>query len=305
MVESISFNKPKSNADEESQLERIQNMWLQHKHILEKYVNSVHWVNNDNFYEQLAPSATLLEYSIQQMEKVVGVSKLTTPKENTIEVIEDNLSTIEMGYSKYKNLSEVVKKFSLNYHKENIFQQNIQNGAIQAIAISKERQNVLNEGLELALPTGSEIARMSLIVTPILLELRHINQKKIAVHLSESLNVDSSNDLNGECDFIITANNTTDFVKAPILTLVEGKKNGISEGLAQCIAQMIGAKTFNQQEKESIETIYGCVTTGTDWQFLKLEDKKLTVDNQIYHLNELEVLLGILQYIVGLYLEKS
>lgn len=297
MKEFITLNNPNANLDEKSRLEKIQEMWLQHKQILDRYVDGVHWVNNDNFYEQLAPATTLLEYSIQQMEKIIGEREAATSKTAPIEVIEENL--IEIGYSKYKNLSEVVKKFSLDYQKENIFQKNIQDNEIQKVAISQERQNTLNEGLELALPTGSEIARMSLIVTPILLELRNINQKKIAVHLSESLHVDSSNDLNGECDFIITANSTTDFVKAPILTLVEGKKNGVSEGLAQCIAQMIGAKTFNQQEKESIKVIYGCVTTGTDWQFLKLEDKTITVDNQIYYLKELETLMGILQFIVS------
>lgn len=41
-------------------------------------------------------------------------------------------------------------------------------------------------------------------------------------------------------------------------------------------------------------TDYGCVTTGEDWQFLKLEQNIITFDNKRYYINEVEKILGVL-----------
>ncbi len=87
-------------------------------------------------------------------------------------------------------------------------------------------------------------------------------------------------------------------MQAPIVSLVEAKKSDIKSGLGQCIAQMLGAQRCNQIEGNEIATIYGCVTTGEDWQFLSLQDTSISVDNQRYYINELEKVLGIFQQIV-------
>jgi hypothetical protein len=75
----------------------------------------------------------------------------------------------------------------------------------------------------------------------------------------------------------------------------------IDLGLEQCAAQMLGARVYNQKHKNPIETIYGCVTTGTEWQFLLLENNIFWVDTNRYYLNNLPQLLGILQTIVDFY----
>ncbi len=36
---------------------------------------------------------------------------------------------------------------------------------------------------------------------------------------------------------------------------------------------MVAAQLFNAQEGLTIDTIFGCVTTGKTWQFLKLIEK--------------------------------
>jgi hypothetical protein len=38
--------------------------------------------------------------------------------------------------------------------------------------------------------------------------------------------------------------------------------------MGQCIAEMVAAQIFNQQSGNNIETIYGVVTSGTNWRFL-------------------------------------
>jgi hypothetical protein len=57
---------------------------------------------------------------------------------------------------------------------------------------------------------------------------------------------------------------------------------------------MIAAQLFNQRNGEAIASIYGAVTTGTDWKFLKLTDKTIWIDKRDYFINEVGRILGIL-----------
>jgi hypothetical protein len=57
---------------------------------------------------------------------------------------------------------------------------------------------------------------------------------------------------------------------------------------------MVAAKLFNQRNGDVIESIYGAVTTGTDWKFLKLTDKTIWIDKRDYFINEVSQILGIL-----------
>ena len=72
------------------------------------------------------------------------------------------------------------------------------------------------------------------------------------------------------------------------------KKEDIIGELGQCIAAMVGAQRFNQQEQNSLETIYGAVTSGTAWRFLKLEQTTAFVDRVEYYINQVGKILGIL-----------
>lgn len=63
------------------------------------------------------------------------------------------------------------------------------------------------------------------------------------------------------------------------------------------MAEMIAAQLFNQQEEKEIKTIYGCVTTGSVWRFLKLEAKTIYIDDKQYFIESLEIVLGILVHI--------
>lgn len=107
--------------------------------------------------------------------------------------------------------------------------------------------------------------------------------------------------LKGECDFILSKGPISSSIEAPIFSLVEAKRNDIKEGLGQCIAQMLGAKIFNQEEGNNVDVIYGCVTTGEDWQFLKLEADMIFMDFKRYYINELPKIIWIFQYIVNKY----
>jgi hypothetical protein len=72
----------------------------------------------------------------------------------------------------------------------------------------------------------------------------------------------------------------------------------IMVSVAVCIAEMIAAQRFNEGRSQSIDTIYGTVTTGNIWTFLKLEGKQVTIDLNDYFLLPVERLLGILAWMM-------
>jgi hypothetical protein len=80
--------------------------------------------------------------------------------------------------------------------------------------------------------------------------------------------------------------------------LLKQKKDSIKSGWGQCIAEMIAAQRFNEGSVQEINTIYGTVTTGNIWTFLKLEGKTVTIDLNDYLLLPVERLLGILAWMM-------
>lgn len=197
-----------------------------------------------------------------------------------------------MAYSKF-TLPEIVEKFSLSIKREIIFDE------IKPIKISDFLKESLFRGYGIALPNGSEKARSELLVSPFLVELKQINNSSISVFSGENLDVDKKRGLNGECDFILSSNDNQLFIDAPIFTIVEAKKNDIGESFGQCVAQMMGAKLFNENHKKNIDTIFGCVTTGDRWHFLQLKGTLVSITPKDIMLegNE-DLILGTLQKIV-------
>jgi hypothetical protein len=64
---------------------------------------------------------------------------------------------------------------------------------------------------------------------------------------------------------------------------------------------MVAAQVFNRREEQGIDTIYGVVTTGEIWKFLKLREDTVSIDlTDYYILPNLEKILGILIMGLGL-----
>ena len=175
---------------------------------------------------------------------------------------------------------------------------------VTPVAVPPWLHETLAKGMPMAL--GSEKARSEFIIAPILLTLRDLNQNRIAIYSGQRLEGDPNVGLVGECDFLITSTQPLPIIQAPIISVVEAKKNDIESGLGQCAAQMLGAQRFNQRDRtSSITTIYGCVTTGEVWQILKLTETTLVLDTERYYINTMEVILGVFQEIIRFYLLPS
>ena len=156
----------------------------------------------------------------------------------------------------------------------------------------------LEESLPLAVATGSEKARSELIISPILVELRKILNRKVSLFSGEDFSVDASVGLTGVCDFLISRSQEQLTIEAPAVVIIEAKKADLNSGIGQCIAEMVAAQKFNAENNQPIATIYGSVTSGTAWRFLKLEEQTVTVDLRDYPLPPTEVILGILVWMV-------
>jgi hypothetical protein len=140
----------------------------------------------------------------------------------------------------------------------------------------------------------SEKSRSEFIVAPVLLTCQEMCQSKCCLYSGIRLDVEPDKGLKGECDFILAKAPPTPALRAPVLVVVEAKKNDIEEGLAQCAAQMVAARLYNERHKEAVSEMFGCVTTGEAWQFLRLREQELVVDADRYYLTDVSAVLGIL-----------
>lgn len=65
-------------------------------------------------------------------------------------------------------------------------------------------------------------------------------------------------------------------------------------GLGQCVAEMYAAALFNQREGIQLPAIYGAVTTGNAWKFLKLEENTIYIDVQDYYISAADKIVAIM-----------
>ena len=194
-----------------------------------------------------------------------------------------------MAYSDFTTLTKVREAFGLTIEESiNLFTD------IPEVLPSSYLQTTLNENVFFATAINTGKARAELIITPVLLEVRRILNFKIGFFSGSEFNVDLPAGLSGYCDYILTASKESYEIRTPVVTLAEAKNESIKSDLGQCIAQMVAAQLFNQRNGEAIESIYGAVTTGTDWKFLKLTDKTVWIDKRDYFINEVSQILGIL-----------
>ena len=154
----------------------------------------------------------------------------------------------------------------------------------------------LARGRELALV--SEKARSEFIVAPVLLGVRELSGGRISILSGQRLDVDADRRLVGECDFILALSEPLPRLRAPLVTIVEAKKNDIDAGLGQCIAQMVAAQIFNERAGRT-GVVYGCVTTGEDWQFLRLNGQTVLIDTTRRYINDVGSILAAFLSMAG------
>ncbi len=192
-----------------------------------------------------------------------------------------------MAYSDFK-LKELIKQFSLILKDKNdLFAE------VSPVQPTEYLEFTLKYNLPVAGEINTEKARSEMIIAPILLEVRRRVGDRISLFSGRDFNVDPERGLNGACDFLLGISDSQLVINAPVVAIVEAKKEDIIGGLGQCVAEMIAAQLFNEQEGNQVTNIYGVVTSGTAWRFVKLAGKTVSVDVVEYYITNLEKILGI------------
>ena len=196
-----------------------------------------------------------------------------------------------MAYSDFTK-ERLEKEFSINFKRNQLFNE----------VLPVQPSETLTSFLEISrqFPLYTEKAKSEAIIFPIMTDLKKNNMTLISIFSGERMEAQAEKGLTGECDYIITGDPELLSVQAPIISIIEAKKDSADVGLAKCTAQLIGARTIHEQHGKNI-VIYGCITNSEDWQFIKLENSTLYVDTRRYYIVELPMILGVFQRIIDEY----
>ncbi len=197
-----------------------------------------------------------------------------------------------MAYNAF-TLNDVKRQFGLEIHEEDhLFQD------AQVVPVSPWLQETLREFAPLALAMSTEKARSEMIIAPILLEARRQKHETISLFSGMEFSVDAAQGLVGFCDYLLSLSPTHFSIEAPVVAVVEAKNENLRGGMGQCIAELVAARLFNQQQGKPVETVYGAVTTGSTWRFLRLHGSDVHVDLTEYYLDQPGAIVGVLLWML-------
>lgn len=169
---------------------------------------------------------------------------------------------------------------------------------VEPVEPSAWLRQTLDTFLPLATAVNSEKARSEFIIAPILGEVKQRAAGAVALFSGKEFNVDSEKGLTGYCDYLLSQSPEQIAIRAPVVALVEAKKENLIGGVPQCIAEMVAAQIFNQRRDRPIPCIYGAVTSGTNWRFLQLLGQRAWLDRDEYYVDRVDQILGICLFAV-------
>ena len=204
-----------------------------------------------------------------------------------------------MVYRDFETIKDVKAKFPITVSSaHSLFTD------VEVVEPSAFLQEALTENIPIALNVNTEKAQSELIITPILIEVRKLFDRRINFFSGVDFTIDQEVGLSGYCDYILSASPEKMFIAAPIICMVEAKNERISSAYGQCLAEMIAAQRFHQAEANNqvdtnlITTVWGAATTGTTWRFLRLEGNDARIDPDEYPISQVDKLLGIFRHMV-------
>ena len=197
-----------------------------------------------------------------------------------------------MAYSDF-TIPQLKQKFDIAIDEEtNLF------GDVSVIELPATLTDILRRYLPLALNLNTEKARSEFIIAPLLAEFKLLHRDQLSLFSGIEFNVDEASGLKGRCDYILARSPEQLTLIAPICVLVEAKNENIIAGIPQCLAEMIAAQRFNSVNGiHPVSAVYGIITTGSIWRFLRLEETAATVDSVEYAIQSPGKIFAILQQI--------
>ena len=187
-----------------------------------------------------------------------------------------------MSYANFTNL-EIKQHFGV--------EQQFRRGLFDHVAprpASDLLRQTLAANVSFALMQGTEKARSEFIIAPVMAELRQQAGERVSIFSGVKFDVDRKRKLYGWCDFLISRSPYQAVLEAPVVVAVEAKRQDFRNALPQCVAEMYAAKLFNESRNADIQIIYGVITIGTVWQFLKLENQNVESSGEEYTIENVD-----------------
>jgi hypothetical protein len=189
---------------------------------------------------------------------------------------------------------DVIAQFGLTYNAvDDLFAE------VQPLPPLPATRGVLAITARLATTLNNEKARSEWLIAPLLADFWGRFHGQLGLYSGMDFQADPDAGLTGFLDFAFCRGPQQIVLTPPLLVVFEAKKENINEGLGQCVAALVGGQRFNQRSGIIEPHLYGCVTTGTAWRFMRLSETTLTVGLTEYTFDQLDQLLGILAFIMG------
>lgn len=162
---------------------------------------------------------------------------------------------------------------------------------IEPISIPYWLEHIIERGKGKLTTMRTEKSISEALIAPVLIAVQEIFQDKITVFSGEPL---VTEELSGVCDFLITKDPIAFDPQGGYFILVEAKKNDLLSGIPQCVAEMYAARILNNND----DIVYGCVSTGLEWIFMKLEGNTATTHPNVFTISEVDKILGVFGWMV-------
>jgi hypothetical protein len=170
---------------------------------------------------------------------------------------------------------------------------------VAAVPLSAPVQGLLRLYFPLAIANGTEKARSELLIAPVLADVREQLGRTVSLFSGWDFVVERAKGLNGVCDYLLCRSPQQEFITTPVAVVVEAKNENIKGGLGQCAAAMVAARLFNERTGSSTDPVFGCVTSGNVWRFLRLTGTDLQIDQKEYYLvTQADAIVGVLLHIL-------
>jgi hypothetical protein len=199
-----------------------------------------------------------------------------------------------MGYSSFKKIHQVTKKFGLKAKLTPLFPE----------IVPQIPSDWLLKSLEIAYkaPATTEKAKSERLVSPTLMEIVQAFEFDITLFSGEEININAQDDLAGPCDFFFGLYPLSPYLETPVIAIAEAKDEDLEWGVAQCAAQLYAAHLLNEQDGKKLDVLYGCATDGVEWQFIKFKNNVFYIDPKpITHLPHL---LGVWHWIIRFFIDN-
>ena len=198
-----------------------------------------------------------------------------------------------MAFSEFQ-YPDVLTQFALTYHAvDDLF------AGVPSVTPLASTREALATSTRLASILNNEKARSEWMIAPILGDFWGRYHGQIGLYSGVDFQADPAAGLSGYLDYAFCRGPQNVSISPPTLLVFEAKRENINEGLGQCVAGVVGAQRFNRRHGIDEPNLYGCVTTGTAWRFLRLNGTTLTVGLNEYTIDQIDRLLGIFASIMG------